>query len=294
MSAPNLENYIVCPECKGALIFSPEKCFCKICNISYPILEGIPVMVDLNDLSDHLRDQIKYFIKEEITKEPTYSISPWQESYVKRFTETFDLENGSVVLDCGTGSGYMAIELAKKGAVVLATDLTFSSLQRLKTIRNSLGLTSNIHLFCSNAEVLPIKDGVVDYFISHAVLEHLPREKEAILEINRVTHLNSCLSLVVPLKYRLLNPLLIPLNYIHDRRVGHLRRYTKEDFISKFCHWNLEKVAYTGHFAKVLKTIVNMFFKVFDEEKIEKMDKALEDKKYGASNIVGFFRQVSQ
>jgi len=89
MSAPNLENYIVCPECKGALIFSPEKCFCKICNISYPILEGIPVMVDLNDLSDHLRDQIKYFIKEEITKEPTYSISPWQESYVKKIYRNF-------------------------------------------------------------------------------------------------------------------------------------------------------------------------------------------------------------
>ena len=294
MSAPDLENYIVCPECKGALIFSPEKCFCKICNISYPILEGIPVMVDLNDLSDHLRDQINYFTKEETTKKSTYSISPWQRSYVKRFTETFDLKKGSVVLDCGTGSGYMAIELAKKGAVVLATDLTFSSLQRLKTIRDSLGLTSNIHLFCSNAEVLPIKDGVVDYFISNAVLEHLPREKEAISEINRVTHLDSCLSLVVPLKYRFLNPLLIPLNYIHDKRIGHLRRYDKRDFLNKFSQWELQKTFYTGHFAKVLKTIVNMLFKVFDEEKIEKMDRALEDKKYGASNIVGFFRQVSQ
>ena len=47
-------------------------------------------------------------------------------------------------------------------------------------------LASRIGLVCCTAENLPIKSEVADYFVSFAVLEHLPREKEAIREIRHL------------------------------------------------------------------------------------------------------------
>jgi len=66
---------------------------------------------------------------------------------------------------------------------------------------------------------LPLKNNVVDYFISNAVLEHLPKESQAIEEINRITKTNSGLMMCVPLSYKYLNPLLVLINYVHDKRI---------------------------------------------------------------------------
>jgi len=285
-----IEKYIVCPKCKGAVYLNTDYVICTDCRAKYRLVEGILIMVNENELSPHFNQQISYFEKEKIVQNEIHTLHPWQKSYVDRLNEAFSVNRGDVVLDCGVGSSYMSVELAKQGAFVISLDLTLNNLRRLKKIKEKLGL-ENILLVYGNAEELPIKDSSVDYFISNAVLEHLPHEKEAISEINRVTHLNSGLSLVVPLKYRFLNPLLIPLNYIHDKRIGHLRRYDEKDFLSKFPQWDLQKTFYTGHFAKVLKSLVNMIFKVFDEKKIEKQDRKTENKRYGASNIVGFLER---
>jgi len=285
-----IEKYIVCPKCKGAVYLNTDYVICTDCRAKYRLVEGILIMVNENELSPHFNQQISYFEKEKIVQNETHTLHPWQKSYVDRLDETFSINKDDVVLDCGAGSAYMSIELALHGAFVISLDLTLSNLRRLKRIKEKLGL-ENILLVCGNAEELPIKDSSIDYFISNAVLEHLPHEKNAISEINRVTHFNSGLSLAVPLRYRFLNPLLIPLNYFHDKRIGHLRRYDGKDFLTKFPQWELQKTFYTGHFIKVLKSLVNMIAKIFDEEKIEEQDREIENKKYGASNIVGFFRK---
>jgi len=119
----------------------------------------------------------------------------------------------------------------------------------------------------------------------------LPRERDAIDEIDRVSNEKAGLMVTVPLKYRFINPVLLPLNFVHDKKIGHLRRYDVDTILRKFNKWQEVDTYYTGHFGKVLKTLINKIINVFDENTIEINDNSLEKVKYGASNIIIFLKK---
>jgi len=209
--------------------------------------------------------------------------------FEKAFGKNFPDVKGKTILDCGAGCGYMSVGLAQKGAKVFACDLTLKGLKRLQIISDNLNL--NIVTVCCSAEDLPFKDNLFDYFISNAVLEHLPREKDAITEINRVCKNSAGLMVTVPLSYRFLNPFFLPINYIHDKKIGHLRRYDKKKLKNKFKGWSIQNVYYTGHTKKVLRTLTNTILRIFDDLKIEKEDERKSKIKLWASNICVIFRR---
>ena len=93
-------------------------------------------------------------------------------------------------MDVGSGSGYMTVELAKLGAKIVSVDLTLKPLIRLKKISKKLGLEDKIQFACCDIQGLPFEDGIFDYYISNAVLEHVEGEQAAIDETNRVTKRN--------------------------------------------------------------------------------------------------------
>lgn len=281
---------ICCPICKTNLFGEESVFLCSECKKEYEIKNGIPVLVDLKKLPEHLVKQIEYFKNETIIANDQFGLDEWQKSYLERFNNNFPDVQGKTILDCGAGSGYMSIELAKKGARVVACDLTLKGLVRLQKISNDLGL--DIGLICCSAEDLPFKDNSFDYFISNAVLEHLPREKDAIREINRVCKKGAGLMVAVPLSYWFLNPFLLPVNYVHDKRIGHLRRYDKKILEDKFGGWDWLNIYYTGHTKKVTKTLINMVVNVFDNLKIEKDDMKKEGVRKWASNIICFMRKI--
>lgn len=282
-------DYICCPVCKSGLKKKKQNLFCFNCNKNYDLADEIPILIDFKKIPDHLTEQIKYFEKEKIIEKPEFKLDEWQKSYIERFKINFPDIKNKMILDCGAGSGYMSVELAKMGANVFACDLTLKSLARLKKISDNLNL--NIKTVCCSAEDLPFKNDSFDYFISNAVLEHLPKEKEAISEISRVCKKNAGLMAAVPLSYKFLNPLLIVVNYIHDKRIGHLRRYDKKSLENKFDNWDMRNIYYTGHTKKVFKTFLNMLINIFNESKIENDDKTNDKLKLWASNIVCFFRK---
>ena len=45
--APELLQILVCPKCKGELVFrlSPEALICHSCRLFYPVEDGIPIML---------------------------------------------------------------------------------------------------------------------------------------------------------------------------------------------------------------------------------------------------------
>lgn len=45
--SPDLVAILVCPQCKGALTLKPAETgfICSACRLSYPVREGIPVML---------------------------------------------------------------------------------------------------------------------------------------------------------------------------------------------------------------------------------------------------------
>lgn len=286
----NTLDYLCCPKCKGDLSFREADLFCGICDITYMHKEGVPILIDLSALPEHLMGQVKYFENESVIK-TEYHLEPWQESYVEKFLTHFPSVENKLIIDCGTGSGYMAIELAKRGARVIACDLTLKSLVRLKNAVKNAGVEENVILVCCSAENLPFKDTIANYFISNAVLEHLPNEAGAIKEIQRVCKSDSGVMIAVPLAYRYLNPILLPVNFIHDKRIGHLRRYDERSILKKFSTHVLVQSYYTGHFSKVAKTLCNFLFHIFDEKLIEKADRKGENNKSWASNIICFLKK---
>lgn len=40
-----LKRILVCPACKGELLFEETRIICKACRKAYPIRDGIPVML---------------------------------------------------------------------------------------------------------------------------------------------------------------------------------------------------------------------------------------------------------
>ena len=88
------------------------------------------------------------------------------------------------VLDLGTGTGILAIEMAKLGLSVIAIDNSNRMLDaaREKIARSGL---EGIELRRGEASELPVADGEVDAALAHMVLHYLPSPGDAIRELAR-------------------------------------------------------------------------------------------------------------
>lgn len=241
----------------------------------------------------HYQQQLSYYGKE-YSKVLTYSLKPWHETYIKRIKNTLlDINKKfprKTLIDIGAGEGYIAIEMAKLGLSVIACDLANEALDNIDRAKKQFNLL-NIKLIQCNAEAIPIERESVDYIVANAILEHLPNEKKAVEEWKRILKPRGKMFITVPLKYRYLWPFLIPINYVHDKRIGHLRRYDRKSLKKLF---NLKELRffYTGHFLKVLGFLLSSIFGTyFFSEVLESTDKKFENVWYGASNIIVIFQK---
>lgn len=249
------------------------------------------MLLDTNNMSDYLTHQIEYF-EEEDRRRPTYELAEWQKSYLRRFFENVRVDKETIILDIACGSGYMAVELARKGATVIASDLTLAQLQKLQNVVKHYKLSQKLFLVCCSAEALPFKSKIADVVIGNAILEHLPHEKEAIDEIKRVGKKHATIMISVPHAYRYLWPFLIPINLWFDKKIGHIRRYTKESLMKKFPDFSLEAFYYTGNILKFMLFVLAVLLKTnrFDGF-AEQLDEKWKSTRYGATVITGFFRK---
>ena len=140
---------------------------------------------------------------------------------------------------------------------------------------------------------MPLKSSIADGLVANAILEHLPREKQAIAEISRVMKKNTPLLLAMPLAFRYLWPFFWPINYWHDRRIGHLRRYCRTTILTKFKGYREVYIYYTGHLLKVICLAIYFLTRKTSWNKLgEQLDSLFEKVPYGASNVVAILKKL--
>ena len=87
------------------------------------------------------------------------------------------------VADIGTGTGILALELARLGLRVVGVD---NSARMLEAARTKLEGVAGVELRKGEAHRLPIADSEVDAAFAHMVLHYLPSPADAIREMARV------------------------------------------------------------------------------------------------------------
>ena len=97
-----------------------------------------------------------------------------------------DLDDKSLILDVGTGTGRFAIELAKKGAIVIGLDPSKSMIRLAKSKCIQAKVRENMNLVVADAHKLPFKNDSFDRSVSINVLNHIRDYSRVLEEIVRV------------------------------------------------------------------------------------------------------------
>jgi ArsR family transcriptional regulator len=94
------------------------------------------------------------------------------------------VQPGLRVLDVGTGTGILAVELARLGLQVVAVDHSARMLDAARAKLQRAGV-DGIQLRRGDASSLPVGDAEVDAALAHMVLHYLPSPAEAVREMAR-------------------------------------------------------------------------------------------------------------
>jgi len=93
---------------------------------------------------------------------------------------------GLKVADVGTGTGVLAIELARAGLEVVAVDHAEKMLAAAANNAAAAGVADRVHFRAGEATALPLADAEVDALFAHMVLQYLARPQDAVAEMARV------------------------------------------------------------------------------------------------------------
>src|SRR5450432_1952520 len=90
---------------------------------------------------------------------------------------------GLTAVDAGAGTGAATAELLRRGARVVAVDLSTGMLSRIKTA--TAGPAAQV--VAGDIIALPLRDAVADVAVAAYVLNHLPNPVDGLRELARIT-----------------------------------------------------------------------------------------------------------
>jgi SAM-dependent methyltransferase len=168
------------------------------------------------------------------------------------FTQ-FPVTPGERVLDMGCGGGRHAFALYKQGARVVALDMDAAELKDVAGMFGALeaevpeGATAQA--IRGDAYRLPFADASFDKLIAAEILEHLPRDTDAMAELARVLKPGGQIAITVPrwLPERICWALS---DAYHANEGGHIRIYREDELRDRLEQTGLQVEG--GHHAHAL------------------------------------------
>jgi SAM-dependent methyltransferase/glycosyltransferase involved in cell wall biosynthesis/uncharacterized protein YbaR (Trm112 family) len=189
---------LACPACREDLAWEPDAASCTGCGKSFPIVEGVCVLLpsgtDAGSTgSSQKLGQASFFdegeggAEFEITRpHGAPQLHRWLlEAKMRRGTDELEavLAGGTAVSVCG-GSGMDAEHLARAGASVICADISLGAALRARERAKRYGLP--ITPVVADAEALPLRSESVDLAYVHDGLHHLERPEAGLAEMARV------------------------------------------------------------------------------------------------------------
>jgi ubiquinone/menaquinone biosynthesis C-methylase UbiE len=109
--------------------------------------------------------------------------------HLSRIVERSGVKKNHRILDIATGSGFLALEFAKKGSFVVGCDITREMLLHAREKQITLGL-DDLDLLLSDVESLPFPDQAFDIVSCRFAFHHFPNPEKALREMKRVCRKN--------------------------------------------------------------------------------------------------------
>ena len=95
-----------------------------------------------------------------------------------------EIDNRSLVLDVGCGTGLLFNHITEKARTLVGLDIS------RKTLRHAKKRTANfrnIHLICADADHMPFRRNLFDDTFAFTVLQNTPDQQATLNEVRRVT-----------------------------------------------------------------------------------------------------------
>lgn len=197
-AAFTLRASLVCPACRGALEWSAERIDCRECRRTYPVTDGIPILVaapepDAVDAADweHKRRQAEYFDAHEDANfeigrpRGTPRLYSWlmEEKFRRSMKGLAGLGCKTALVVCA-GSGMDAEYLAKSGMEVIASDISLGAARRARERARRYDV--HMAVVVADVERLPFADASVDLVYVHDGLHHLTNPAAGLTDMIRV------------------------------------------------------------------------------------------------------------
>ncbi len=206
--ASDLRALLVCPDCHETLSWTEEEVRCAGCGHSYPVVDGIPVLLadqaaaehdELEHLHGdghaghgHKEQQAAFFDREEAAEfevarphgAPALYGFLLGEKFRRSIQGLGSVVPGATALTVCGGSGMDAEYLARAGASVIASDISLGAARRARERAERYGLA--ILPIVADVERLPFRERSVDLVYVHDGLHHLERPATGLAEMARV------------------------------------------------------------------------------------------------------------
>ncbi len=166
---------------------------------------------------------------------------PWWEWGTDVLTVDFDrfgVRAGERVLDMGCGAGRHAFELYRRGAHVVALDMSVTDLAEVDVMFEAMAAAGEVPDGATAMTVegdalsLPFAEGEFDRIIAAEILEHIPADARAIAELYRVLAPGGVLAVTVPRWFAEKVNWMLSDEY-HEVEGGHVRIYKEHELAGK-------------------------------------------------------------
>jgi len=273
---------------------------CVRCGAEYALIDDVPVLVPevLSDQHEHQRD----YFDSEFQRYDRYVVESWRASFNERIFEGIGVfDGGAPYLDAGVGgSGATVIEAARHGVEAVGCDLSIPGVVAARGFAKTEGVDDMARFVVCAAEALPFPDGAFGSASAVALLEHLDDDRRTVQEFARVVRPGGLVWLTVPHAYRYMLPLVWPVYWWHDRRIGHKRHYDEERLVNLCADVGLEHVrtSYSAHPIKIVQFLGTLVFRGMREAdsrawwRFEERDRRAENRRAGAMQLSAVFRRA--